>query len=187
MNIPELKSLFSQSKNTQVLLETLQENELSHIQLKGLMGSSPAFFSQALFQQFPINQLFILNDKEEAAYFLNDLEQNKIVICAGGIGNPYFTTDTTAALRAAELHSEVILKATKVDGVYDADPEKVEGAKKYDRISFAEAMEKDLKIMDQTAFSLCRENSINIVVFNMGNENAILNAAEGKSTGTIVS
>lgn len=133
-----------------------------------------------------------LNIPQVAHYYIrqnaiSDLQAGKVVICAGGTGSPYFTTDTTAALRAAELNCEVILKATKVDGVYDADPEKVKDANKYDQISFSEAMEKNLQVMDQTAFSLCRENNISIVVFDMSKENAILNAADGKSSGTIVS
>jgi len=115
------------------------------------------------------------------------LEKKRVVICAGGTGNPYFTTDTAAALRAVELNCDILLKATKVDGVYDADPEKVKTAKKYKELSFQEAIEKNLKIMDQTAFSLCRESNMKILVFNMHKENAILEAAEGKAIGTLVS
>jgi uridylate kinase len=115
------------------------------------------------------------------------LEKKRVVICAGGTGNPYFTTDTAAALRAVELNCDILLKATKVDGVYDADPEKVKGAKKYKELSFQEAIEKNLQIMDQTAFSLCRESNMKILVFNMHKENAILEAAEGKTIGTLVS
>lgn len=115
------------------------------------------------------------------------LEKKRVVICAGGTGNPYFTTDTAAALRATELDCDVILKATKVDGVYDADPEKVKGAKKYDKLSFDEAISKNLQIMDQTAFSLCRESKMKIVVFNMHKKDAILEAAKGKKVGTLVS
>lgn len=117
---------------------------------------------------------------------LRHLEKKRIVICAGGTGNPYFTTDTAAALRAVELNCDIILKATKVDGVYDADPEKVKKAKKYSELSFQKAIEKNLKIMDQTAFSLCRESGMKILVFNMHRENAILEAAKGKKIGTIV-
>ena len=118
---------------------------------------------------------------------LRHLEKKRVVICAGGTGNPYFTTDTAAALRAVELNCDILLKATKVDGVYDADPEKVKKAKKYKELSFQEAIEKNLKIMDQTAFSLCRESKMKILVFNMHKENAILEAAKGKKIGTIVS
>ncbi len=115
------------------------------------------------------------------------LEKNRIVICAGGTGNPYFTTDTAAALRAVELTCDVILPAPKVDGVYTADPEKVKTAKKYTTLSYNEAIEKNLKVMDQTAFSLCRESKMKIVVFNMHKKDAILDAAMGKKVGTLVS
>ena len=118
---------------------------------------------------------------------LRHLEKKRVVICAGGTGNPYFTTDTAAALRAVELNCDIILKATKVDGVYTADPMKVKSAKKYDKLGFAEAIQKNLKIMDQTAFSLCRESKMKILVFNMHHKNAILDAAMGKKVGTLVS
>lgn len=118
---------------------------------------------------------------------IRHLEKKRVVICAGGTGNPYFTTDTAAALRAKELECDILLKATKVDGVYDADPEKVKGAKKYSVLSFQEAIEKNLQIMDQTAFSLCRENNMKILVFNMHKKDAILHAAKGRNIGTLVS
>ncbi|MFH0820849.1 MAG: UMP kinase [Candidatus Peregrinibacteria bacterium] len=118
---------------------------------------------------------------------IRHLEKNRVVICAGGTGNPYFTTDTAAALRAVELGCEVILKATKVDGVYTADPKRHRNAKKYTQLSYQEAIEKDLKVMDQTAFSLCRESKMKIVVFNMHKKDAILSAAMGKLIGTTVS
>lgn len=118
---------------------------------------------------------------------IRHLEKNRIVICAGGTGNPYFTTDTAAALRAVELNCDIILKATKVDGIYDADPNKVKGAKKYDVLSYDEAIEKNLQVMDQTAFSLCRESQMKIMVFDMYKKDAILHAAQGKKVGTLVS
>ncbi len=118
---------------------------------------------------------------------IRHLEKNRVVICAGGTGNPYFTTDTAAALRAKELDCDILLKATKVDGVYNADPEKVKNAKKYDKLSFQEAIEKNLQVMDQTAFSLCRESGMKILVFNMHKKDAILQAAKGKKIGTLVS
>lgn len=118
---------------------------------------------------------------------IRHLEKKRVVICAGGTGNPYFTTDTAAALRAVELECDVILKATKVDGVYDSDPEKNKKAKLYKAISFDEAIAKDLKVMDQTAFSLCRDSDMSILVFNMHKPGAILNAAKGKKIGTLVS
>ncbi len=144
MNIPELKSLFSQSKNTQVLLETLQENELSHIQLKGLMGSSPAFFSQALFHQFPINQLFILNDKEEAAYFLNDLEHvvgdDKVLFFPPSYKRAYQieeTDNSNILLRAEVLNSLSKKSSSKIIVTYpDALAEKVVTKKSLEQNTF---------------------------------------------------
>ena len=118
---------------------------------------------------------------------IRHLEKKRVVVCAGGTGNPYFTTDTAAALRAVELNCDIILKATKVDGVYDADPEKVKGAKRYDKLSFDEAIRKNLKVMDQTAFSLCRESKLKILVFDMHKANSILEAAKGKKVGTLIS
>jgi len=118
---------------------------------------------------------------------LRHLEKGRVVICAGGTGNPYFTTDTAAALRAVEMNCEVILKATKVDGVYTADPKKHKNAKLYTKLSYAEAIEKNLQVMDQTAFSLCRESKMNIVVFNMYKKDSILKAAMGEKIGTLVS
>ena len=118
---------------------------------------------------------------------IRHLEKERVVICVGGTGNPYFTTDTAAALRAVELNCDVILKATKVDGVYTADPQKNKNAKKYDTLSYLKAIEKDLRVMDQTAFSLCRESKMKIVIFNMYKKNAILDAAMGKKVGTLVS
>lgn len=118
---------------------------------------------------------------------IRHLEKTRAVICAGGTGNPYFTTDTAAALRAVELGCDIILKATKVDGVYTADPNKVKTAKKYDELSYQEAIEKNLQVMDQTAFSLCRESGMKILVFNMHEKGAILKAAMGQKIGTLVS
>ena len=118
---------------------------------------------------------------------LRHLEKGRVVICAGGTGNPYFTTDTAAALRAVELNCDVILKATKVDGVYTADPRKNKKATRYTDLSYDEAIQKNLQVVDQTAFSLCRESKMKIVVFNMHKPGAILNAALGKPIGTLVS
>jgi uridylate kinase len=114
------------------------------------------------------------------------LEKNRIVICAGGTGNPYFTTDSAAALRALELNCGVILKASTVDGVYDKDPNKFKNAKKYENLTFQEAIEKNLKVFDQSAFSLCREQNLPIIVFDYGKKGAFLDAAMGKKVGTLV-
>lgn len=118
---------------------------------------------------------------------IRHLEKGRVVIFAGGTGNPYFTTDTAAALRAAEINADVILKATQVDGVYDADPALDKNATRYDRLSFEEAIQKNLQFMDQTAIQLCRENSLPIVVFDMSAPGNIQKVVEGETVGTTVS
>ena len=118
---------------------------------------------------------------------IRHLEKGRVVIFAGGTGNPYFTTDTAAALRAAEIHADVILKATQVDGVYDADPEVDKNATRYDRLSFEEAIQKNLQFMDQTAIQLCRENGLPIVVFDMSVPGNIQKVVVGETVGTTVS
>jgi len=114
------------------------------------------------------------------------LELGRVVIFAAGTGNPYFSTDTTAALRASEIRADVILKATKVDGVYDRDPNKYPDAHRYDRLTFTEALTKRLQIMDSTAFSLCMDNKIPIVVFNMYKPGILRDAVLGRNVGTLV-
>ena len=114
------------------------------------------------------------------------LELGRIVIFAAGTGNPYFSTDTTAALRASEIGADVILKATKVDGVYDSDPTKNPNAKRYDRVTFTEALTKRLKVMDSTAFSLCMDNRIPIIVFDMYKQGILREAVLGRQVGTLV-
>ena len=118
---------------------------------------------------------------------IRHLEKGRVVIFAGGTGNPYFTTDTAAALRAAEIHADVILKATQVDGVYDADPELDPNATRYDRLTFEEAIQKNLQFMDQTAIQLCRENRCPIVVFDMSAPGNIQKVVVGETVGTTVS
>ncbi len=117
---------------------------------------------------------------------IRHFEKKRIIIFAAGTGNPYFTTDTAAALRALEINASLFLKATKVDGVYDRDPAKYPDAKKYINLTYKEAMEKDLKVMDMTAFSLCRENNLPIIVFNMVKEGNILKAVSGEKVGTLI-
>lgn len=114
------------------------------------------------------------------------LEKGRVVIFAAGSGNPYFSTDTAAALRAAETDAEVILLAKKVDGVYDSDPHINPNAKKFDKLTFKEVLEKDLKVMDSTATSLCKENSIPIIVFALDEPGNILKAVTGETIGTLV-
>ena len=117
---------------------------------------------------------------------ISNLEEGKIVIISGGTGNPFFTTDTASALRALEIKADAILKGTRVDGVYTDNPEKNPEAKKYDTISYDEAIEKNLRVMDQTAFSLCKENKLPIVVFNMNTKGNLQKLLKGEKLGTLV-
>jgi uridylate kinase len=114
------------------------------------------------------------------------LEKGRVVIFSGGTGNPFFTTDTAAVLRAAEINADVILKGTRVDGIYSADPEKDKNAIKYDRITYKEAMNKGLKIMDMTAFALSKDNNLQIVVFDMNTQGNLLKLLSGEAIGTLV-
>jgi uridylate kinase len=117
---------------------------------------------------------------------IRQLTKNKVVIISGGTGNPFFTTDTAAALRAVEIEADAILKGTRVEGIYTADPEKDRTATLYEKISFDEAIGKDLKVMDATAFALCRENKIPIIVFNMNHAGNLLKVVNEENTGTRV-
>jgi uridylate kinase len=114
------------------------------------------------------------------------MQEGRVVVVAGGTGNPYFTTDTASTLRAIEVQADVILKGTRVDGVYTADPEKDPTATKYQQLTFAEAMSKKLKVMDLTAFALCEENNLPIYVFDMNREGNLLRVVEGEAVGTLV-
>jgi len=114
------------------------------------------------------------------------LEKGRIIILAGGTGNPFFSTDTCAALRASELHAEALLKATKVDGVYSADPQIDPQAKLYQKLDFHEVLSKDLKVMDHAAISLCRMNHIPIIVFNMYKSGSIARIVQGQQVGTTI-
>jgi len=117
---------------------------------------------------------------------LRHLEQGRVVLLAGGTGNPFFTTDTTAVLRAAEIGAEAVLKATNVDGVYSADPKKDKNAARYDCLSHQEAIERNLKVMDTTAFALARENRMPIIVFSIREKGAIAAVLRGKGRATVV-
>ena len=114
------------------------------------------------------------------------LEKGRVVIFGAGTGNPYFTTDTAAALRAIEMETDVVIKATKVDGIYDKDPVKYPDAKKYETVTYNEVLAKDLKVMDATAISLCRENKLPIIVFNSLDEGNLKKVIMGEHIGTIV-
>ena len=117
---------------------------------------------------------------------IRHLEKGRVVIFVAGTGNPYFTTDTAAALKGMEINADAILKATKVDGVYSADPLKVKGAKKFDRLKYIDVLKKRLKVMDATAISLCMDNKLPIVVFNLNREGNIRRVVLGKKIGTVV-
>lgn len=117
---------------------------------------------------------------------LRHLEKKRVVIFAGGTGNPYFSTDTAAALRALEIDAEILFKATKVDGVYDKDPKKYPDAKKFDELTYIEVLEKNLRILDSTATSLCMENNLPVVVFDITKSGNIKDVISGKKIGTIV-
>jgi uridylate kinase len=118
---------------------------------------------------------------------IRHLEKERVVIFGAGTGNPYFSTDTAASLRAMEIKAEVILKATKVDGIYDADPVVVKGAKMFDQISYMEVLKKGLKVMDATAISLCKDNNLPIIIFNLNRPGNIRRVVTGEKIGSLVS
>jgi uridylate kinase len=118
---------------------------------------------------------------------IRHLEKGRVVIFGAGTGNPYFTTDTAGSLRAIEIKADVILKGTRVDGIYTSDPEKDPLAQRFDKISFAEVINKNLKVMDMTAFTLCQENNLPIIVFDMNAPGTLLEVVQGMDVGTYVS
>ncbi|MCX5781421.1 MAG: UMP kinase [Elusimicrobia bacterium] len=133
---------------------------------------------------FTVSNFVKKYSKDKTMEYLKD---KTVVIFAGGTGNPYFTTDTTAALRAAEIKADVLLKATQVDGVYDDDPKKNKNAKKFKTLSFSQAISKKLKVMDTAAFSLCSDNELPIIVFNFHKKGSLSKVLSGEDIGTIVS
>ena len=120
------------------------------------------------------------------AHALHSLQKGVIVIFVGGTGNPYFTTDSAAALRASEIQADILLKATKVDGIFSEDPKKNPNAEKFDRLTYSDVLTKKLNVMDATAIALCRENNIPICVFNLFEKGAMLKAVTGQPKGTLV-
>ena len=139
----------------------------------------------------PSRLLSAIEMKEVAEPFIRrrairHLEKGRVVIFGAGTGNPYFTTDTAGALRAIEIQADVILKGTKVDGIYSADPRKNADAVRYNRISFAEVYEKNLNVMDMTAFTLCKENNLPIIVFDINQSGTLLSIVQGENIGTLV-
>jgi uridylate kinase len=129
----------------------------------------------------PVGELYNRDRVVEA------MKNNTVCILSGGTGNPFFTTDTAAALRAVEIGANVLLKGTRVDGVYTSDPEKDSTAEKFDKISFEEVINRRLKVMDSTAFTMCRENNMPLVVFDMNKPGNLIKLIEGKTIGTLVS
>jgi uridylate kinase len=129
----------------------------------------------------PVGELFSRDRVMEV------MRTNTVCLLAGGTGNPFFTTDTAAALRAVELKADVLLKGTRVDGVYTSDPEKDHNAEKFDTISFEEVLMKRLKVMDSTAFTMCRENNMPVIVFDMNKSGNLAKLIDGKKIGTLVS
>lgn len=117
---------------------------------------------------------------------IRHLEKGRVVIFGAGTGNPYFTTDTAGSLRAVEINADAILKGTRVDGIYDSDPEKNPDAVKFEQLTFTEAISKNLKVMDMTAFTLCQENKLPIIVFDMNTAGNLLHVITGKPIGTLV-
>ncbi len=128
----------------------------------------------------PVGQLYNRDN------VISDLKNGTVCILSGGTGNPFFTTDTASALRAVEIGAQVLLKGTRVDGVYTADPEKDPDARKFDNISFEEVIEKRLKVMDSTAFTMCRENNMPIIVFDMNMTGNLLKVVKGSEIGTLI-
>ena len=118
---------------------------------------------------------------------IRHLEKGRLIVFAGGTGNPYFSTDTAASLRAMEIKADAILKGTKVDGIYDADPMKVKGAKKFDHITYMDVLKQGLKVMDSTAISLCKDNNLPIVVFNLNEHGNLQKVVLGEKIGSLVS
>ncbi len=137
----------------------------------------------ALLSGFQIGPVSELMSRRKAIEYL---EEGRVVIISGGTGNPYFTTDTASALRGVEIMADIYLKGTRVDGVYSADPEKDPSATKFNHLTFDEAYQKQLKIMDLTAFTLCRENSLPVYVFDMNKPGNLMKVVKGEEVGTII-
>lgn len=173
------ESGFDRVKGDQMgMLATVINSLALESAISRLGGKAKVFTS---FRMEPVGELYN-RDK-----VLDVMKNKTISILSGGTGNPFFTTDTAAALRAVEIGSDVLLKGTRVDGVYSADPEKEPSAEKFDRISFGEAINRRLRIMDSTSFTMCRDNNMPIVVFDMNRKGNLVKLVRGESIGTIVS
>jgi uridylate kinase len=173
------ESGFDRVKGDQMgMLATVINSLAIESAISRLGGKSKVFTS---IRMEPIGELY---DRDKV---LEAMRDGAVAILAGGTGNPFFTTDTASALRAVETGADVLLKGTRVDGVYSADPEKDPSAVKYESISFGEVISKRLKVMDSTAFTMCRDNNMPIIVFDMNQPGNLLKLVRGEKTGTLVS
>jgi uridylate kinase len=173
------ESGFDRVKGDQMGMLATVINSLALESTIARMGGKAKVFTSVRME--PVGELYN-RDK-----VLDAMKNKTIAILSGGTGNPFFTTDTASALRAVETGADVLLKGTRVDGVYSADPEKDPSAVKFNAISFEEVIGKRLKVMDSTAFTMCRDNNMPIVVFDMNREGNLLNLVRGESIGTIIS
>ena len=172
------KSGFDRVKGDQMGMLATVINSLALENTINRLGGKASVFTSIRME--PVGELYI-RDK-----VLKAMKEGFVCILSGGTGNPFFTTDTAAALRAVEIGADVLLKGTRVDGVYTSDPEKDPFAKKFDTISFDEAIERNLKVMDSTAFTMCRDNDMPIIVFDMNEEGNLVKLINGTKTGTLV-
>jgi uridylate kinase len=174
-----IESGFDRVKGDQMgMLATVINSLALESAIRKLGGKAIVFTS---IRMEPVGQLY------NRDHVLENLNNGTVCILSGGTGNPFFTTDTAAALRAVEIAADVLLKGTRVDGVYTADPEKDQKASKFDTITFEEVITKRLKVMDSTAFTMCRDNNMPIVVFNMNKEGNLMKLVNGIRTGTLIS
>jgi len=172
------ESGFDRVKGDQMgMLATVINSLALEIAIKKAGGKAKIFTA---IRMEPVGELF---SRDRVS---NDLKNGIICILSGGTGNPFFTTDTAAALRAVEIGAEVLIKGTRVDGVYTSDPEKDPDARKFDNISFEEVIERRLKVMDSTAFTMCRENNMPIIVFDMNKHGNLLKVVKGSEIGTLI-
>jgi len=171
------KAIERQDSDTIGMLATVMNGIVVYNALKKI-GVTPRIMSGVAYD---------VVEKFDSKFARGHLRKGRVVICAGGTGRPFFTTDTAAALRALQLDCDVYLKATKVDGVYDKDPKKFKNAKKFDSLSFGEALEKDLKVMDLTAISLCKDNDLPVIVLDYWKNGNLEKAVKGQKTGTLIS
>lgn len=176
--VPGTESGFDRVKGDQMGMLATVINSLALESVISRLGGKAKVFTSIRME--PVGELYN-RDK-----ILNCLKKGIICILAGGTGNPFFTTDTASALRAVEIGADVLLKGTRVDGVYSADPEKDFKAKKFEKITFAEVLDRRLRVMDSTAFTMCRDNNMPVIVFDMNKPGNLKKIVEGKKIGTYV-